>query len=143
MCGSSVVLGLVLLLISAIDQAAEWLPPVAGGAAFTLILIGYFGVRFAGQGVLTSASRNVLLMWFERRRGLVSGLRGIFVSLGFSLAPLILALMIDQWGWRGALWVMAVGVGIVFSGICLADRTRHAGKLWSAARWRRCSRTPA
>ena len=34
-----------------------------------LILMGYFGVRFSGQGVLTSASRNVLLLWFEKRRG--------------------------------------------------------------------------
>jgi MFS transporter, OFA family, oxalate/formate antiporter len=120
MCGSSLLLGLVLLLISGIDGVVAMLPPqLAATAAFVLILSGYFGVRFAGQGVLTSVSRNVLLMWFDRRRGLVSGFRGVFVSLGFSLAPLILALMIDQWGWRGALWVMAGAVGVVFTLLCL------------------------
>jgi MFS transporter, OFA family, oxalate/formate antiporter len=120
MVGSSLVLGLVVLLISGIDVLVDLLPAsLAGPGAFVLILLGYFGVRFAGQGVLTSAARNVLLLWFERRRGLVSGVRGVFVSLGFSLAPLLLALMIDSWGWRLALWSMALVVGVVFSAICL------------------------
>jgi len=84
-----------------------------------LILLGYFGVRFTGQGVLTSASRNVLLLWFEQRRGLVSGIRGVFVSLGFSIAPLVLAFMIDAWGWRGALWLMATALAFGFALISL------------------------
>ena len=74
---------------------------------FPLIMLGYFGVRFAGQGVMTSASRNVLLFWFARRRGLVSGARGVFVALGFSLAPLLLAMLIGHFGWRGALLTLA------------------------------------
>ncbi len=97
---------------------------------FPLILIGYFGVRFAGQGVLTSASRNVLLVWFEKRRGLVSGIRGVFVSLGFSLAPLLLAFLIDAFGWRGALWVMGAVVGVGFSffaGLTLRDHPQVSG----------------
>ena len=36
------------------------------------MLLGFFAIRFSGQGVLTSASRNVLLLWFERRRGFSS-----------------------------------------------------------------------
>jgi MFS transporter, OFA family, oxalate/formate antiporter len=120
MVAASLVLGAVLVWISVIDWLLLPLPPaVAPGAAFVLILVGYFGVRFAGQGVLTSVSRNVLLMWFERRRGLVAGVRGVFVSLGFSLAPLLLAAMIDGWGWRGALWLMAGVVGVGFSLLCL------------------------
>ena len=61
------------------------------------MVVGYFGVRFSGQGAMTSASRNLLLLWFERRRGLVSGVSGVFVSLGFSLAPSLLAMLIDGW----------------------------------------------
>ena len=117
------VLGATLCFISMIDQLAA---PLASGlgmpvnwAAFALILLGYFGVRFSGQGVLTSASRNVLLVWFDRRRGLVSGVRGVFVSLGFSIAPLILALMIGDLGWRGALWAMAAVAGLGFSVLAL------------------------
>jgi len=107
-------LGVMVLFISAIDLLVTQLAPLlalpAAWVSFPLILIGYFGVRFAGQGVLTSASRNVLLVWFERRRGLVSGARGVFVSLGFSVSPLVLAFMIDALGWRSALWVLAASV---------------------------------
>lgn len=83
------------------------------------IFLGYFGVRFFGQGVLTSSSRNVLILWFVRRRGLVSGIRGVFVSIGFSIAPLVLAWLILEFGWREALWVLAITVGIGFSTLAL------------------------
>ena len=120
MMAASLVLGAVLLFISGVDRLAGVAPGGwHDGAAFGLILLGYFGVRFSGQGVLTSASRNVLLMWFERRRGLVTGVSGVFVSLGFSAAPLVLAALIDAWGWRGALWGLAAVVGGLFPLLCL------------------------
>ena len=90
-----------------------------------LMTLGYFGVRFAGQGVLTSASRNVLLVWFERRRGLVSGVRGVFVSLGFSIAPLVIAALIQTVGWRDALLWMAAAVGVGFSLLTLIFMRDH------------------
>lgn len=128
------VLGMMLLFISGIDLLADLLVGVfavpLAWVTFPLILVGYFGVRFSGQGVLTSASRNVLLVWFEKRRGLVSGIRGVFVSLGFSIAPLILAWLIDLVGWRAALWWMALAVGVGFTALALftvRDHPRVAG----------------
>lgn len=115
---ASFALGVMILFISQVDRLSGML----GGylpVTFGLILIGYFGVRFFGQGVLTSCSRNVLLLWFVKRRGLVSGVRGVFVSLGFSLAPLALAFLIEFFGWRGALWFLAFIVGVVFAGAAL------------------------
>jgi len=111
---SSILLGLMVFYISVVDQLSGFF---GGGTwiTFLLIFLGYFGVRFFGQGVLTSCSRNVLLLWFVKRRGLVSGIRGVFVSFGFSIAPLFLAYLISQFDWRGALWVMAMVVGIAFS----------------------------
>lgn len=121
--GASVVLGLLITFISTIDwlggAIAALLSIPLATVTLPLILIGYFGVRFSGQGVLTSASRNVLLLWFERRRGLVLGIRGVFVSLGFSIAPLILALMIDHFGWRESLWLMAVALIVGFAVLAL------------------------
>ncbi|MFP6804792.1 MAG: MFS transporter [Pseudomonadales bacterium] len=111
---SSLALGLMVVYISFVDVLSSWL----GGhtlVTFILILLGFFGVRFFGQGVLTSCSRNVLMLWFVKRRGLVSGLRSVFVSFGFSLAPLVLAMMIGGFGWRGALWFMALLVGLAFA----------------------------
>ena len=117
------ILGVTLLFISGIDTLAAALAGLAGISlawfSFPLILLGYFGVRFSGQGVLTSASRNVLLVWFDRRRGLVSGVRGVFVSLGFSVAPLIIAWLIDGFGWRETLWLMAAVVGVGFAFLAL------------------------
>lgn len=111
---SSLLLGLMVAFISISDLLADWL---GGGivVSFSLIMLGYFGVRFLGQGVLTSCARNVLLLWFVKRRGLVSGVRGVFVSLGFSLAPLLLGWMIVAFGWRQSLWIMAVVVGLGFA----------------------------
>ena len=109
---SSIALGAMVVFISVTDQLADLLG--TGFAPFALIFIGYFGVRFFGQGVLTSCSRNVLMSWFIRRRGLVAGVRGVFVSIGFSLAPLLLAWLIAIFGWREALWVLAAIVGLIF-----------------------------
>ena len=109
---SSIALGAMVVFISVTDQLAHLLG--IGFAPFAVIFIGYFGVRFFGQGVLTSCSRNVLMPWFIRRRGLVAGVRGVFVSIGFSLAPLVLAWLIAIFGWREALWVLAAIVGLIF-----------------------------
>lgn len=104
---ASALLALMLLYIAVADSLAA---RFGGGVvvSFLLISAGYFGVRFLGQGVLTSASRNVLLVWFEKRRGLVSSARGTFVSFGFAIAPLVLAWMITNGGWREALWELAL-----------------------------------
>jgi len=104
---ASLALAAMLLFISVSDHLAD-LMQGSGLFAFCVIMTGYFGVRFFGQGVLTNASRNTLLVWFEKRRGLVTGVRGVFVSLGFSLAPIFLAWQISLFGWRGALWWLAL-----------------------------------
>ncbi|MBC8271960.1 MAG: MFS transporter [Gammaproteobacteria bacterium] len=116
--GASLALGIMVFFISVTDLIAAFF---GGGLVFTFVLImtGYFGVRFFGQGVLTSCSRNVLLRWFVKRRGLVSGIRGVFVSFGFSVAPLFLAGIIVFFEWRGALWLLAILVGVVFAILAL------------------------
>jgi OFA family oxalate/formate antiporter-like MFS transporter len=127
---ASAALAVMILFISVADNLAINF----GGSVFVsflLIRIGYFGVRFLGQGVLTSASRNVLLVWFEKRRGLVSSARGVFVSFGFSIAPLALAWLIARGGWREALWELAL-VCLVFSGLALVflrDNPQSCGVL--------------
>jgi OFA family oxalate/formate antiporter-like MFS transporter len=125
---ASLVLALMLVFISGVDELAAML---GGGAAasFVCIMLGYFGVRFFGQGILTSASRNVLLLWFEKRRGLVSSARGVFVSLGFSMAPIGLAWMIAVNGWRHSLWYLALGCAVfaVLAYILLRDNPADCG----------------
>ena len=121
--GSAGALALTLVVIAVLDELSGFAAMLTGASlaacSFPAIMMCYFGVRFAGQGVLTNASRNVLLVWFEKRRGLVSGARGVFVSLGFSISPLIIAMMIDDHGWQGALCVMAAVIGLGYSLLAL------------------------
>ncbi len=121
--GASVGLGAFVVFIAWIDYLAAPLRaitqlPVAW-ITFPLILIGYFGVRFTGQGVLTNASRNVLLLWYDKRRGLMSGSRSVIATLAFSLAPVFLAILIESFGWRGALYALAAIVGGCFTLLAL------------------------
>lgn len=127
---ASAALAVMILFISVSDTLAMHF---GGGVvvSFLLITLGYFGVRFLGQGILTSASRNVLLVWFEKRRGLVSSARGMFVSFGFAVAPLVLAWLIARGGWREALWELAF-VCLVFAGLALVflrDNPQSCGVL--------------
>lgn len=123
-------LAVMILFISVTDSLAASF----GGSAlisFILITLGYFGVRFLGQGVLTSSSINVLLVWFEQRRGLMSSARGVFVSFGFSIAPLALAGLIALGGWHEALWSLAI-ICLVFAGLAfifLRDNPESCGVL--------------
>jgi len=121
---SCVLLGAVLLGLSRCDvlarRLAAWTGPAyATAATFAVILLGFFALRLTGQGVLTLVSRNMIMKWFDRRRGLASGLSGTFVVLGFSSAPLVLKLLIDAFGWRGT-WAMAAGViGLGYAAVAL------------------------
>jgi OFA family oxalate/formate antiporter-like MFS transporter len=135
MAAASLALALMLLFISVSDYLAG-LVPGNTGPAFLVILIGYFGVRFFGQGVLTNAARNTLLVWFDKRRGLVTGIRGIFVSLGFSLAPLFLAWQIDHFGWRETLWLLAAYCAVfsLFAIALVRDNPEDCGLLADGAR---------
>ena len=127
---ASIGLAVMVLFISVSDSLAIHF----GGSvvvSFLFITLGYFGVRFLGQGILTNASRNVLLVWFEERRGLVSSARGVFVSFGFSIAPLVLAWSIARTGWHEALWELAF-ICLVFAGLAfvfLRDNPTSCGVL--------------
>ena len=71
--------------------------------AFLVLSSGFLLVRFWGQGVLTMVSRAMLGKWFRERRGLASGISGIFVSASFAGAPRFLSWMISDLGlgWSG------------------------------------------
>jgi hypothetical protein len=71
-------------------------------------------LRFAGQGVITMVSRNMMMKWFEQRRGLATGFSNVFVALGFSIAPLVLDNLIVSFDWRLAWIIVAIVVGVFF-----------------------------
>jgi MFS family permease len=131
---SGVMLGLMLFYLTRIDKMAEllssgsWVSPMA--VTFLLLSVGFWGIRFFGQGMLTMVSRNMVMKWFNRRRGMANAVLGIFAAFGFSLAPKILSQFIDRLEWRGA-WIMlalVVGIGFaIFVLIIFRDNPEYCG----------------
>ena len=108
-------LALVLAYLSQIDRVVAELglaqQPMMAAALLTL---GFFGLRFTGQGLLTMTSRTMLGRWFQTKRGMVAGLSGVVVGFGFGATPKLFDAWIEAATWRGA-WLqmgLAVGVGM-------------------------------
>ena len=105
-------LGLSLLLFSVSVEISDgiknmlhitsWMVP------FTVITILFFFIRFCGQGVLTMASRNMIMIWFDKNRGKVNSISSIAVSLGFSSSPILFNKLIDDHGWEMAWQIIAI-----------------------------------
>lgn len=84
-----------------------------------LMIIGFFGIRFFGQGVLTIVSRGMIARWFTSRRGLAVGLMGLVTSFGFSYAPQPLQSLINYFDYDKALLFIALILVGVFLPIVL------------------------
>jgi len=118
--GVSILLGLVLVYLSfsaTITEAVRRIFPGANIVVFPFIItgIGFFLVRFSGQGSLTLLSRNMVMEWFEKRRGFANAILGIAVSFGFSYTPRLLDVLIKRFTWQGAWRFLALIVGVGFS----------------------------
>ncbi|QIA08272.1 MFS transporter [Draconibacterium halophilum] len=115
---AALTLGFVLLLFSQSDRIIKAIVPenstVYVGVAITTCILFFFMLRFSGQGVITMVSRNMLMKWFVARRGLVNGISSVFVSIGFSMAPLTFDMLIEGTSWRGAWLLMALTIGVGF-----------------------------
>lgn len=109
-------LGLVCLYFSFVDlvlaQALRHLgflsPTMLGWSAACL---GFFCIRFTGQGMMAMSSTTMLGKWFHFRRGLVQSIRGLVISIGFSLTPIGLNALLGAVGWRASYWLLAAVCG--------------------------------
>jgi MFS family permease len=106
-------------LVSMIAAQTRWNPEWAGLA---LAFVGFLGIRHFGQGQLTMTSRTMIGRWFERRRGFVFGVSGLFVAFGFGIAPLLLNDLIDRFHWRTSLLVIAGALALMAGFVWLTFR---------------------
>ncbi|MGB3670691.1 MAG: MFS transporter [Phormidesmis sp.] len=116
---AAVGLGLTLCYLAVCDRLSlflsGFLPLSAPTVAAVLLVIGFVSLRFCGQGMLTMTSRTTLGKWFDRRRGQVSGIEGVFIAAGFSIAPYGFSQAIAQLGWRGTWLSLGAIVGLGMS----------------------------
>lgn len=130
-------LGVFLLMLSKVEIIVTTLSHLFSGInyeiiAIIILIIGFFGLRFFGQGILTMVSRNMVMKWFEKRRGLANALMGVFVSFGFSYAPRLFNAMIEQSDWKRAWLEMGIVVGVlfvIFALIFFRDNAKDCGLL--------------
>ena len=68
--------------------------------AILVMSLAFLMLRQFGQGIMGMVSRIVLAKWFDAKRGLVAGISGIFVSFGFSAAPLGINILMNLLGFH-------------------------------------------
>ncbi|MCH2373691.1 MAG: MFS transporter [Planctomycetes bacterium] len=131
---SSSLLGMSLYYLSQCDRISDTVEPLTslkrGAVELGVLSVGFFFVRFFGQGVLTMVSRSMISKWFHRHRGLATGLSGILVTSGFSYSPRILQQLIDALGWRESWHVLGLltGIGMALIGwIFFRDNPEECG----------------
>jgi len=114
---AAVGLSLTLLLVSFSAQVSTAIAGLLGVSAplvgLVVIAIGFFLLRFTGQGVLTLSSRNMVMEWFEARRGFANAIMGVSISFGFSAAPRFFNDLVVYSGWDGAWRLLAVMIAAV------------------------------
>ncbi|MBN1949583.1 MAG: MFS transporter [Bacteroidales bacterium] len=108
---AAIVLALTLVLLSQLDRIAMGLGNTLGQEYYTPILLIlltplFFLLRFSGQGVTTLISRNMVMKWFESRRGMANFFLGVITTVGFNATPKFFDFLIQNNGWRKA-WIFA------------------------------------
>lgn len=117
---AAILMGISLLFLSQIGIIGNLFNSIFSGMSnsaiiFILLVFGFFAVRFSGQGVLTMSSKNMVMKWFDKRRGLASAIMGISISFGFSYSPRIFDALISNLGWRETWLLLAFVSGIIFA----------------------------
>ncbi len=110
---TTIVLGLFLLYLSFIDQITAFLTSHSSETWKTIITIsllvfGFWGIRFFGQGMLTLSSRNMVMKWFDRFRGRVSIFLGLGTIIFFNSSPFFLKQIVNSQGWQTTWRFMAL-----------------------------------
>ncbi|VAW12825.1 hypothetical protein MNBD_BACTEROID03-1112 [hydrothermal vent metagenome] len=117
---AALVLGLTLFLCSWSVQMStivkRFLDLDTWAIPFAIMSLLFFLLRFSGQGVLTMASRNMIMIWFDKNRGKVNSFSSVAISFGFSSSPLWIDALIENNGWQGAWQYLGIGL-LVFSSI--------------------------
>ena len=123
---AALAMAVVLVYLSILPSLAA-ARPVLGFVAVTL---GFWGLRFSGQGMLTLASRNMVMEWFDRRRGMANAVMGISISFGFSAAPRAFEAVIGPDGeWQRA-WQLISLIVVAFAVLAMVfyrDRPEDHG----------------
>ena len=113
-------IGAALIFLSQVDRIAAGISSIFPttwelGFKVLAVTIGFFLLRFFGQGLMTLASRNMIAKWFDEFRGRVTAISGIAASFAFSVTPLFFDWLIVGIGWRMTWLSLALFCGLFFA----------------------------
>lgn len=94
------------------------------------VFLGFFLLRFLGQGSLTMVSQHALAMWFHRRLGSIHGFKLVIVFALWVFAPQLSLWLMGEIGWRWtyiAFGCAVIAVVVPLALIFLRDRPEHLG----------------
>jgi len=97
-------------LINTLSRAFLGILP-HGFFALLVMTLAFMLLRQFGQGIMAMVSRNVIAKWFDSKRGLVTGISGVFVSFGFSVAPLGINILINFLGFLDTILLLTLTCG--------------------------------
>ena len=124
---ATIVLGISLVLCAVSVQISEGIQSILNVSTwivpFGVMCVLFFCIRFSRQGVLTMASRNMIMLWFDKNRGKVNAISSVTVSLGFSSSPLVLNYLIENHGWERS-WQILAACLFIFS-FCILQFYRN------------------
>lgn len=96
-------------LILAFFGLTESLP-----VSLAFLSLSFFLIRLLGQGSLTMVSRNMVMKWFNKNRGLANGIMGMGLAMGFNSSPRFFAWLNGIYSWDTTYMLMALLLGVIF-----------------------------
>jgi MFS family permease len=78
-----------------------------------ILFLGLWGIRLGGQGLLTHTAITTMARNFDHTRGKAISMATLGHPAGEALLPILVALIISNYGWRASLQVSAVLVLII------------------------------
>ena len=116
------------LVVGGLCLGTLWLTNAVGLISLT---VGFFLIRFLGQGALGLLSSHIVALWFERRLATVESIKHAVFSLAGAVVPAVVFWMIAAFGWRQAYALLGVAVAAVLLPLIafvLRDRPEEVGQ---------------
>lgn len=98
---------------------------------FSMLLIGFFLVRFLGQGSMTLLSSTLVPQWFISKRGKALSFMALGGALSSTLLPPINTWIISGYGWRAGwlFWALLLGTVMVPAALLVRNKPEDMGLL--------------
>lgn len=129
--GGAAVLGFVIdrygtqhLLLLAAGLVVLGLLGMSQLGSFTAVLLSYGLVVAAGFAIVNVIEKATPSRWFDRRRGVATGIALSGAGVGIFVVPLVLEVLIRNLGWRGAYrsLLLAFLITYVLAALVISDR---------------------